>query len=234
MTRKILYILSIAGLFLSVSLQAQDAQLKNKYEDKIRGARFIPYLNYPGAPFLNDKFLLGELEMLDGTTIKNIGLNYGCYRDELIYYNTDISTQIVVDKNSLKGFSFTDKRGIKRTFRRQSYNGSFKGDCFFEVLSDGDISLLSYRKVNLEASDTYDSKTGMSFQPAYTYFLYAADKGYIPLNMNRSSLLAKFNKQNQKLARKTLRKNGIIVSDEASFVQAWEVIYENGILPEFK
>jgi hypothetical protein len=212
---------------------AQEIQIQDSDNEKIRGTRFIPYPTYSGSPFLNDKFIAGEIEFNDGTRQANIILNYGMYRDELIYYNAAISTQIVIDKRSLNGFSFTDKKGKTRTFRKLFYNGSFQGDCFFELLSEGKISLLAYRKVNLETCDTYNSKTGMSYQQSFTYFLYSPEKGYAPVNLTRNSLLSKFSKTNQKLIRKTLRKNGVYISDETSFVQAWNLIVENNIPVEF-
>lgn len=233
MINKILYLVCLFCLCTAASVPAQDTQPKNQDIEKIKGTRFIPYPNYPGAPFLNNKFLVGEIEFLDGTKIGNIGINYGTYRDELIYYNTSISTQIVIDKISLNGFSFLDDKGVKRVFRRQYFTGSFKGDCYFEVLSKGDISLLVYRKVNIEASNTYYSKTGMSYQPSYSYYLYSPNKGYAPINLSKNSLLSKYSKTNQKLIRKTLRKNGVYISDEPSFVKAWNLINEYGIKSDF-
>jgi hypothetical protein len=228
------YILTLAGLLLTTLLFGQVINPGNQSYEKIRGSRFIPYPNHPGYTFLNDKFLKGEIEFNDGSKLKDIVMNYGTYRDELIYYNSTISAQIVIDKISLKGFSFVDQRGNRRVFHRQFYDGSIKDECYFEVLSEGDIELLVYRKVNLEASNTYYSKTGMSYQPSYMYCLYAPEKGYIPVNISRSSLLSKFGKADQKFIKKTLRKNGVIISDEPGFVRAWNVIRENGLQPQFQ
>jgi hypothetical protein len=220
-------------MLISTLVAAQEIQNQDSEHEKIRGARFIAYPSHPGSPFLNDKFLVGEVEFTDGSIQDNIILNYGAYRDELIYYNTAISTQIVIDKKSLNGFSFVDKKGGKRTFRKLYFKGSFKGDCFFEILSKGEISLLAYRKVNLEASDTYYSKTGMAYQPAYTYYLYSPEKGFTAINISKNSLLSLFSKTNQKLIRKTLRKNGVYISDEPGFIKAWELIRDYGIHPEY-
>jgi hypothetical protein len=234
MSAKLLYIISLIYLLSTgTSVKAQDIKLKYQDTEKIRGYRFSPYPNYTGSPFLNSQFLLGEIEFLDGTKIGNIGLNYGTYRDELIYYNQDISTQIVIDKISLKGFSFTDKKGVHRVFNRQYYSGSFQGDCFFEVLSSGKISLLAYRKVDLETCDTYQSKSGMAYQPAYVYYFYSKEKGYSPVNLNRNSFLSKFYKPDQKLVKKMLRKNGIFISDETTLVDAWNLVKESSLQINF-
>ncbi len=233
MAIKIFYTIALFGMFVSSALSAQETKQLNLDQVKIRGTRFIPYPNFSGKPYLNDKFILGEIELNDGTKIGNIGLSYSTYRDELIYYNTAVSAQILIDKISLKGFSLMDPRGEKRIFRRQYYDGSIHDNCYFELLSDGKFSLLAYRKVNLEPCDTYYTKSGLSYQPAWCYYIYSVGKGYSQVNISRNSLLSKFSKQNQKLIRKLLRKNGIFIADESEFTKAWNLIVENGFEPIF-
>ncbi len=233
MANRTLFIIFLFGFLASGLLSARESGPENQRTEKIRGTRFIPSPNYTGKPYLNDKFILGEIEFTDGTKLENIGLNYSTYRDELIYYNTVTSAQIQIDKISLNGFSFTDKTGAKRIFRRQYCSGSLQSECYFERLSEGKTALLVYRKVNLESCDTYYSKSGLAYQPAFIYYLYSKERGYSPVNMNRSSLLSKFDKPNQKLVKKLLRKNGIYISDEETLVNAWNLISEQGIEVNF-
>lgn len=233
MTSKLLFFLSIAGIFFSAGVYAQQTNKTSQTSEKIRGARFIPYPNYTGKPYLYDKFLMGEIELTDGTRISNLGLSYSTYRDELIYYNSSISAQIVIDKISLNGFTIHEPNGNSRHFSRQ-YCGEYMHDhSYFELLSKGKISLLAYRKVNLEPCNTYYSKSGMAYVPAYSYFLYAQEKGYTPVNPTRNSLLSKFSKPNQKIAKKLLRKNGVVIADESGFIEAWNLIREKEIEPIF-
>ena len=229
MTNRILLIITILGLFAAISVTAQERSQQNLNTEKIKGTRFIPYPGYSGTPYLTDKFVFGEIEFLDGTKIGNLGLRYSTYRDEIIYYNAVISAQIIIDKISLKGFSFTDDKGVKRVFRRQYYNGLLHEERFFEVLSDDKVSLLVYRKVDLETCDTSYNKFGLAFQPSFYYYIYSADKGYSPIKMNRSSLLSKFNKPNQKQVKKMLRKNKVLIEDEHSFIAAWNLIKDKQI-----
>ena len=233
MAKRILFLITIFGLFAGSSLNAQEKQLKEWKPDKIKGTRFIPYPPYSGTPYFNEKFVIGEIELLDGTMISNIGIRYSSFQDELIYYNTDITTQIVIDKISLKGFSYTDETGIKRSFRRQYFDVYLHEERFFEVLSDGIISLLAYRKVDLETCDTSYSKLGLAYMPAYHYYAWSAGKGYTTLKMSRSSHLSKFDKPKQKIVKRLLRKNGIQILDEATFVQAWNLIMQNGLSINF-
>jgi len=229
MANRILFLIILFGLFVTSSLNAQEELSKKLSSVKIKGTNFITYPAYSGTPYLSEKFLIGEIEFMNGVKIDKIGLRYSSYRDELIYYNSDISTQIVIDKISIKSFSFNDENGVKRVFRRQNYTGFLNGERFFELLSDGDIALLAYRKVDLGTCDPSYSKLGLAYQKSYSYYVYSAASGYSPISLNRNSLLSKFTKPNQKLAKKVLRKNRVEFSDEASFVLAWNLLKENGI-----
>lgn len=233
-----IYIITLFSLLITTSVLAQENIPQNWDTEKIRGTRHLPYPSAQGFPYLNDRFSTGEIEFLSGTKLKDIGLRYSSYRDEVIYYNTAIATQIEIDKISLKGFSFIDENGIKRVFRRQHYEGFYSNDRYFEVLSDGEISLLGYRKVALQICSTYSDEAGnlknMSYQNDYSYYLYSMDKGYEQVKMNRSSLLSKFDKLQQKAVKKLLRKNGVQITNESGFVLAWDLIKENGIKVTFK
>jgi hypothetical protein len=233
MNYKLLYLVLTVGILSAVSVLAQQTDKTNQDNRKIRGSRFIPYPNYTGKTYLYDKFLKGEVELSDGTKISNLGLSYSTYRDELIYYNSVASAQIVIDKISLNGFSITDPNGIVRHFCRQYCSEYMRDQCYFEILSEGKISLLAYRKVNLETCNTYYSKSGLAYEPAYNFFLYSKEKGYSPVNLSRNSLLSKFSKLNQKIVRKLLRKSGIVIADEQSFIDAWNLIKEKAIVPNF-
>ena len=236
MERKILYILIILNLLAVKTLIAQEELPKNWNSEKIKGARFIPYATYQGSAFLSEGFLSGSIEMSDGTSINGMQLRYSSYLDELIYYNTDISTQIIVDRVNLKGFSITDERGIKRTFRQQVYDGPMPGNRFFEILSEGDVSLLVHRKVLLLTCPIYGEvgkEKNISYQEAYNYFLFNKEKGYKLIKISKNSFLSLFNSSNQKLVKKMLRKNNISIKDENSFIKAWNLLRENNLAINF-
>jgi len=233
MANRILFVIILFGFLAAKFVSAQEVLPKNWNTEKIRGTRLIPYASFSGTPYLNDKFVKGEIEFLDGTKVSGIGLRYSSYRDELIYYNTVISAQIIIDKISLKGFSFTDGDRVRRIFRQQYYDGFLNGNRFFEVLSDGDVSVLAYRKVVLLNCALYTDESGkqknMSYEPAYNYYLYNAKNGYESIRIGKNSLLTKFDKPVQKMVKKILRKNKVTITDEKSFVRAWNLIKENGI-----
>lgn len=220
--------------WLSVSLLSAQEDLPNNWNsEKIKGTRYVPNDFYQGNPFLTDNFVPGVIEMEDGTTIGSLQLRYNTYRDELIYFNAEISTQIVIDKISLSGFSLTDDKGIQRNFRQFQYAGYLSGNRYFEMLSKGNVSLLAFRKIVLQDCPAYYNESGklknMSYQEAYSYYLYNPQTGYELIKPDLSSLLSKFDQPNQKRVRKLLRENKIRIRDEKSFVKGWNLISDNKI-----
>lgn len=235
MPNRILYLFIFLGLVSFTSLQAQDAVPRNWNLAKIKGTRLLPYTYAAGRPYLYTNFLSGEIELADGSKIGDLKLIYSSYRDELIYYNSEISAQIVIDKGTLNGFSLTDEQGIKRIFRLLYYGGYEPGMRFFEILTDGQIKLLAYRKVTLDVCVPYNDMSGklnnMNYQEAYSFYLYHPEKGYELIRINKNSLLSKFSQPDQKQIKILLRKNGIKLKGEKSFVQAWKLIEDKRIEP---
>jgi hypothetical protein len=233
MANRITYFIALFGLLIATSLTAQEKIQGNNNNEKIKGTRFIPFAAYSGSAYLNEKFAVGVIEFMDGTKLGGIKLRYSTYRDELIYFNSTIPAQIIIDKISLKGFTFTDDNGVTRIFRQQYYDGFLPGNRYFEILSDGDVSLLVYRKVALQICPLYFDNGGkqlnMEYEPAYNYYFYSREKGYDLIRINKNSLLSEFDKPTQKLVKKLLRKNGASFDTEADFVAAWNLIKENGI-----
>ena len=229
MINRILSLIFFLVLLTVVELSAQEELPNIANADLIKGKAFVSYPDYSGSPWLNSNFQMGEIEFTDGTKVGNIGLRYSSYRDDLVYYNSWLQAQIIVDKISLKGFAIIGENGVKRVFRHQFYDNYENGDRYFEVLSDGNVSLLAYRKVNLETGNLANVKRGMEYLPTYYYYMFSEGKGYTPLNISRNSLLSVFSPANQKLAKKLLRRNRVTVTDEVSFVLAWNLLKVNGI-----
>ena len=233
MTNKTIHsILFFLVLNLFTTAFAQQVPVKNWDFEKIKGTRFMPYPSYMGFPFLNDTWVSGKIELKDGVVIDSLNFRYSSFKDELVYYNPTNSSQIVIDKISMNGFSFTDHDGKIHVFRKQYYDNFGKGDRFFEVLSDGETKLLVYRKVSLETTQPYKEEKGilknMMYGLDYSYYFYSPQNGYTSVRMNKMALLSKFDKVSQKAIKKLLRKYGIRVSDQESFTMAWKVIEKEG------
>lgn len=238
MSTRILYLFTLISLVFVAAPRAQNGIPQNWNTEKIRGTRFIPYPPAMGQPYLIDKFLSGEIELSDGSKFEDLTLRYSSFRDELIYYNPEISAQIVIDKAFLRGFSLMNEQGVKRIFRLQYYGGFSPGLRFFEVLVDDEIKLLAYRKVILGLCDPYNDITGklnnQNYQEAYSYYLHHPEKGYELIRINKNSLLSKFSQPDQKQIKIILRKNRIRIAGEQSFVKAWKLLVDKKVEPNCK
>jgi hypothetical protein len=224
------YVASV--LLLCPTVRAQQYPEKNWSAEKIKGTRYIPYSTYRGLPFLNDGWVIGKVVFADGEISDTLNIRYSSYADELVYYNSTNSTQIVIDKASLNGFSFVEKNGYERVFKKLYFDGFWKGVHYFEILSDGETELLGYRKVELLNARVYKDESGkmksMEYTPAYVYYFYSPEKGFSPVRMNLVSFLSKFDKTQQKPIKRMLRKKRIRIEGEVSFIQAWNAIKGEG------
>jgi len=233
MTTKIIQLLLFTLLFsFAASVGAQEPLNRHWEGQKIKGVRHIAYPTYTGFPFLTDVWAPGKIEFTNGESADSLFLRYSCFKDELLYFNKALSIQIVIDKASINGFSFTAKDGITRKFRKQYYDGFQKGYHYFEVLSEGQSDLLVFRRIILSSTTAYKDESNMLkdqvYISSYQFYFYSPEKGYAVIRLNRNSLLAKFNVADQMPIKKLLRKNHIRISDEKSLILAWKTIERAG------
>lgn len=233
MTRKTkhIFMLFLVWSFAQI-VCAQEPTNKNWDAQKIKGVRLVPYPSYNGSPFMTDTWCQGKIEFTTEEIADSLFIKYSSYKDELFYYNSEAASQINIDKASLKGFQFVDPNGCTRIFRKQYIDNFMKGYQFFEVLSDGPISLLAFRKSSLNTTSPYHDKSGilknMEYVPDYHLYFYSADKGYTSVKTNRTSFLSKFEKVYQKPIKKILRKSRIKIVNEDLLIQGWKVIEKEG------
>ena len=233
MTTKILRILFFALIFSHASqLGAQNVLNPNWDGQKIKGVRHIAYPTYMGFPFLTATWVPGKIEFADGAIADSLFLRYSSFKDELLYYNKEVSSQIVIDKASINGFSFTGEDGNVRIFRKQYYDGYLKGERFFEVVSEGETDLLVYRKMSLTTTSPYKDESNilknLAYNASYQFYFYSPEKGYSLVRLNRNAFLEKFKEADQKPVNKLLRKNRVRIADEESLILAWKIVERAG------
>lgn len=232
----IIVLIAFCQCFLNQA-EAQEAPRPKWDHQKIKGTRHLPYVAYTGSPFMNDTWLAGKIEFANGDVADSLNLRYSSYKDEIIYYNKEIASQIVIDKASVIGFLLTEKDGHTRQFRKQYFEGILHGDRYFEVLYSGHIDLLAYRKTNLVGVSPYHDKTGvlknMAYVDSYQFYCYSPEKGYSNVRISKGGFYSKFTKSDQKEIRKLLRKNHLKISDEKTFIEAWKMMDEAGFQVAF-
>jgi hypothetical protein len=233
MTTRILYLLIFAGLFSHSGMtNAQETYNQRWDKQKIKGVRHIAYPTYTGLPFLTDVWVPGQIEFSNGEFADSLFLRYSAFKDELLYYNKTLSSQIVIDKESINGFSFTEPNGNLRTFRKQYYDGFLKGDRYFEILSKGETDLLVYRKRTLTTTTPYKDEQQIlkdqEYTNSYQFYFYSPGKGYALVRPNLNAFLDTFSEADQKPVKKLLRKNRVRISNEESLVLAWKIVERAG------
>jgi len=216
---------------------AQTTLNRNWDAEKIKGIRYVNYPNYTGFPFLNKAWDLGKISLKSGETIDSLHLKYSSYKDELLYYNKENGSQIVIDKEMLTGFSFTDESGKTHLFTKLPYDDYLKGDHFFEVLTYGTTKLLVFRKVEQTSTTPYKDEQNilknMEYSKLYEYLFYSQEKGFSNVKCTTKSFLGKFDKEEQNSIKKLLRKNRIRIKDEESLIEAWIATENEGFHIQF-
>jgi hypothetical protein len=239
MTTRILHLLLFVWLFSHIGMiSAQETFNRNWDGQKIKGVRHIAYPTYTGFPFLTDVWVAGQVEFNNGEIADSLYLRYSAFKDELLYYNKSLASQIVVDKVSISGFSFTEPNRNLRIFKKQYYDGYLKGDRYFEVLSEGETDLLAYRKRILTTTSPYKDEQQImkdqEYTNAYQFYFYSAGKGYLLVRPNLNAFLDVFNVIDQKPIKKLIRKNRIRISDEGSLILAWKTVERAGYKINFR
>lgn len=227
----------LAACCLAQLALAQEPERTDWDGPKIKGARIIPFPSYTGSPYLTENWLPGNITLSSGETIDSLYIRYSSYKDELFYYNKDATSQINIDKSTLAKFEFIDSDGRNRVFRKQYFESLTKTYRFFEILSDGPISILAFRKTALNSTTAYHDKSGilknMEYVPDHQLYFYSKEMGYTNVKPSTAGFISKFDKQNQKTIKKLLRKNRIKINTEDELIQAWELITKEGYNPVF-
>lgn len=234
---KLYIFIFLTGIFISNFLFAQSNTNENFDSEKIRGVSHYIYPSYSGNPFLNTKWLRGNVIFNSGEKSESIMLRYSSYKDEVVYYNDNNNRQIVIDKASITGFSFESEYGKTQVFRKQFYDNYPSEFRFFEVLSEGVVDLLAYRNVSLINTSAYKDQSGilknMIYINDYQFYLWHPEKGYSLVKLNSSSLISKFGKTEQKQIKKLIRKNRLDLNSEADFIHALKLTEAEGYILNF-
>lgn len=136
-----LFCLSANAQYVFVLDQTGKPVTENKYE------------NLTGSPYLTDNWTSGEIKLADGKTVKHDKLKYNQVEDELYFYQDD---KVYEFTPKVIAFTLLTPNGNK-TFLLKDKDAKISG--YFEVLSEGKISLLKKtRKIIIEAKG-YNSAT---------------------------------------------------------------------------
>jgi hypothetical protein len=180
------------------------------------------------SPNLNKKELyysswgIGEVELVDGSIVKNKILRYNGYLDELVWLRDVDKKTGLVDKQLVKSFKIYDRDNISSNFfRKFKIKRWFSFDTvvvYMQVLAEGKLSLYVSRKV-IQMSNSQE------FVSKYEYYLYK-DGNFIPFKPNRVYFLQILGSEKEKM-KSILRTNHLRVRQENQLIKAVEIYNKN-------
>ena len=229
--------LTMLGMFLLAysSVLAQPALVASNecavlicgHRTKIAGELYHPAKGrIKGSPLLNTEWMPGMVYFSNGDSLVLSSMNYDAYLGELIYMNQVLNRQVMIDRQSLKGFDLRPSKGRSdRRFRRLGSANEFHSN-YVEVLLTGTISLLVVRKTDL----IIDEGTPPALHPDYflsnhKYHMLLQDSTTRKLKPSFTQLYRYF-PENKKEIKQYIKSQHLKVSVEADLIQVFRYINE--------
>jgi hypothetical protein len=175
-----------------------------------------PYLNK--KEFYYNSWGIGEVELVDGSIVKNKILRYNGYLDELVWLRDDDKKAGLVDKQLVKSFKiYHNDNSTTDFFRKIKIKRWFSFDTsivYMHVLAEGKLSLYVSRKI-IQMSNSQE------FVPKYEYYVYK-DNNFMLFKPNRVYFLQIMGSEKQKM-KLILRTNHLKVRQENQLIKAIEI-----------
>jgi hypothetical protein len=182
------------------------------------------------SPSLNRKELyygswgIGEVELIDGTVVKDKILRYNGYLDELVWLRDADKKTGLVDKQLVKSFRIFNKEygsiDFFKKFKIKHWYSLDTSVVYMHVLAEGKLSLYVSRKIiQMSNSQEYVTK--------HEYYLYR-DSNFIPFKPNRVYFLQILGSEKEKM-KLILRVNHLKVRKENQLLRAIEIYNKNNL-----
>lgn len=239
------YMVLVLILLLHGVATAQDSGLynsgfsgnSNRLQGKLTGEVFFLSLNSNSSHFLQQEWVEGTITLKDGDVFEGVRMRYKAIDDELVAYNSNIQTLFIVDKNTVKQFTYKvpSESGnfTERKFVNLDSLDTYLGRTFFEELYSGSAKLFAFYQIEEIKVSPYNDNSGKirdtEFRLKTIYYLLTDSIGLTRIQLKNRSLFTLY-PENKKEIRRLLRKNRISIVDEHSAIQAFKLLDESGYL----
>lgn len=208
------------------------SEKSNTFKRKISGKKYIYKLTNKGTQFYHSDWLPGTIIFEDGEIIEDVMIRYNSYIDELVYFNNNIKSLLTVDKYLIKEFTVRSPLyGIQR-FRKMHFENSPEKEKYFNVLYEGEITLLARFATKEKKISVYKDKYGFlrdsELIQTETFYTYTLDNGFKKFIPRRSSFL-KMYKNNKSQVRQIMRRNRVNKFNIPQLKRMFFLIEEAGI-----
>jgi len=212
--------LFISTIFLlsALNTNAQSFQFDQENADLQTNQKIIAQYIPPGQIIPNAGFLenwnLGNIVFENGKKIQDVFLFYDCILGELIYLRQKDLLPGKINKEYLRSFQITDKRGVTYNFIKVSLSREQKDIIYMQTLNEDNISL--YKAIK------YERQNDNSIIKKNTYYT-KQDETFSAINLNIKSISEVLGKDKKEL-RSMKRKNRIKLKDERLLIRFFEII----------
>lgn len=224
---RILQSITIILTLVATSSYAQGDKYKKTALQNITGSQFIHYYTrFSGSPFLIKDWVDGDVTMKSGEVYSDLQLRYDAYRDELIYFNTVNNNAIIIDKNTIVGFTlkpiFGDTEHFEPMYADELHGLSGR---YMAILLKDSISVI--RKYEAK-EDTYNtpSGNGKSAEFVHQYTTYTWNGRELSIVPKRRGAIFKQYPAHKDELRKFCFQHHIRMKDKKSVVLLYTKINE--------
>ena len=237
LVRNFVFVLAFMFTVCSVSAQNEGIDFgklnsnSNRLEGKLMGDSYYTSALANRYFFLTD-WLPGDIYLEDDDVVENVEIRFLISENELIFYNARLRNLFKIDKDIVTKFVVYDN-GNKRVFTKIYFDGVVEGFRYFEMLFEGEKSLLENHSISEIKVSPYKDKNGVlrdtQYQQRTSYYLYSADSDFQKVNIKRRAFI-KLYPQDKKQIRKIYRQNRLGFNTQNDLVQAVSLLNEAGII----
>lgn len=198
----------------------------------LSGEVYRPAKNYSGDSWYTPGWLIGSVETFNGEAYSGLQLRYNSFLDELFWITPGSNSHVMLDKNTIKGFSLVFRNGDTELFRQvfisDPVTGVPQGHYARVLFDDNGVTLYGLFHQRLSSrSETIHAGAGSAHLRILTnstsWFLSTPDGKLRPVRTRNRAFLNSFG-SDRDAVRQVLRANNLRVRDQATLIHAARLI----------
>lgn len=221
-----------------LSIKSQEAILISELYPELRyhelkgEVSFAEYKQVKGSPFLFEDWMQGDIFLDNGKEINNVMIRLDVFAHRILVYHENLKRVVLIEKQHANEFILqvgSEEKRYRKLFNVNSKAKVLDG-CYFEVLSEGEISLFKLNFLDLYTINDPGSIFIEEFYEQKNYIVFVNNE-YRQIRLRKNYFYHNYPQYKDQL-RKYIRKNKLKVGTEKDFVKA--VNYLNEILELLK
>ena len=184
-----------------------------------------------GSVFLHSRWDTGYVQLQNGTVVPKLPLRYNVYSDQL-YYLTDSVELVIQDLVPEFGYAYTSETGeTKSILFRSGYPpiGNNSNNSFYEVLVDGDISLLKKYSKHLRQQGLATGIISYKIEDTEAWYGYSKSRNtIIRIKKNAGTLMGLLGAVSSNKADELIKSDNLKLNTEKDLIRLFEMLNGGG------